>query len=174
MEGGGPPRKNQSRGRLLPDVLADADLVRAEHRAAICHRDAPRTLVWLDHRFVGQGSVLYFADHHGGVHVARFEDDAHDEHRSAAADDDEDHAGHHGRTVHDLADFQRFGSVYFNQQLGRHHSAVVAESFASATCASESAARQERQEQEAISNKLYRNNRLTELIFLLKAPWPKN
>ena len=37
--------------------------------------------------------------HHGRLHVSGFENDADDGHRSAAANDDEVHADHHGRHV---------------------------------------------------------------------------
>src|SRR5262249_49252094 len=84
-------------------------------------------MVRLDHRSVGQGSLLCVAHHHGLVDVLSFENDAHDLHRPAAADDDEDHAGHHGGHFHDLAYFQRPGGVYFDEQPGGHRSAVVAQ-----------------------------------------------
>ena len=38
---------------------------RVEHHAALCHRNAARSLVRLDHGLVGQGSLLHPADRHG-------------------------------------------------------------------------------------------------------------
>src|SRR5258708_28856359 len=106
----------------------------------------------MDHGFVGKRPVLRFANNHGPFHVPGLEDDAHDYHRSAAADDDEDHARDHGRAVHDLPHLERSGRVYSYEQPGRHPAAVVAEPYASAPGAgSEPDARQERQEQEAIT-----------------------
>src|ERR1700730_2741651 len=103
---------------MLPDVFADADLVRAEYRLALCHRDAARAVVRLDHRSVRQGSLLRLADHHGPVDVPGFENDADDGNRSAAADHDEDHARYHGGYFYDLSDIKRPGGVYFYQQTG--------------------------------------------------------
>src|SRR5258708_22208229 len=106
----------------------------------------------MDHGFVGKRPVLRFANNHGPFHVPGLEDDAHDHHRSAAADDDEDHARDHGRPIHDLSHLERPGRVYSYEQPGRHPAAVVAEPHASASGAgSEPDARQERQEQEAIT-----------------------
>src|SRR5882762_3247767 len=116
---------------MFPDVFADAHLVRAEHRAALRDRDASCTVVWLDQRFVREGSLLYFADYDGPVDVFGLEDDAHDHYGPAATDDDEDHAGYHGRVIHDLSDIQRSGGIYSYQQLGRDLAAVVAEPHAS-------------------------------------------
>src|SRR5260370_16546930 len=87
-------------------------------------------MVWVDHRFVGKGPVLRFANHHGPFHVPGLEDDAHDHDRPAAADDDEDHAGDHGRTVYDLPHLERPGGIYSYQQLGRYLAAVVAQPHA--------------------------------------------
>src|SRR5580765_8775278 len=97
---------------MLPDVFADAHLVRVEHRAALRDRDAACAMVWLDQRFVGQGSLLHFADYHGLVDVFGLEDDPDDLYGPAAADDDEDHAGNHGRVIYDLSHIQRSGGIY--------------------------------------------------------------
>ena len=105
----------------------------------------------MDQRFVRQRSVLHFADHHGPIHVFGVEDDADDHHRPAAANDDEDYAGNHGWAVHDLSHFERLGSVYSYEQLGRNRATVVAESHASvARGGSESGAREKRKNQKEV------------------------
>ena len=67
----------------------------------------------------------------GGIDVSGVKDDADDHHRSAAADDDEIHAAFVCGNVYDVSDFERTGSVYFDQQPGGHRAAVVFESDAS-------------------------------------------
>src|SRR6202008_3071043 len=134
---------------MLPDVFADAHLVRAEHGVALRDRDAARAVVWLDSRFVSQRSLLHFADYDGAVDVFGLQDDADDLDRSATADDDEDHAGNYGRTVYDLSHLERPCSIYSYQQLGRNLAAVVAEPRASvASGGPESGAREKRKKQE--------------------------
>ena len=75
--------------------------------------------------------LLCVADRDGIVDVSCVEDDADDIDRSAAADDDESDADHDGGHLHDLADFERVGSVYFDEQFGGHWSAVLVEQAAS-------------------------------------------
>ncbi len=130
-DGGVQPRRHQSGGRMLSDVFADADLVRAEHGAAIRDRDASRAMVRVDHGPVGERSLLCAADHHGIVNVPGVKNDADDGDRSAAADDDEDHAHYHGGNFHDFAHFERAGSVHSDQQPGGHCAAILAEPVAS-------------------------------------------
>src|ERR1700749_2559985 len=100
---------------MLPDVFADADLVWVELDAALGDRDAARNLVRMDHGPFGARSVLCAADRNGLVDVFGVEDDADDVDRSAAADDDEGDADHDGGYLHDLADFERVGGVYFDE-----------------------------------------------------------
>src|SRR5882762_3802191 len=135
---------------MFPDVFADAHLVRAEHRAALRDRDASCTVVWLDQRFVRQGSLLYFADYDGSFDVFGLEDDSDDHYGPAAADDDEDHAGYDGRVIHDLSDIQRSGGIYSYQQLGRDLAAVVAEPHASFASGGDPDAREKRKKQEEV------------------------
>ena len=116
---------------MLPDVFADADLVRAEFDAALGDRNAARSMVWMDHRSFGARSLLCVADRDGLVDVSGVEDDADDVHRSAAANDDENNADHDGGNLHHLADFERVGGVYFDEQFSGHRAAMVAEQAAS-------------------------------------------
>ena len=88
-------------------------------------------MVWMDHGSFGEGSILCAADHDGLVDVPGVEDDADDIDRSAAADDDEGDADHDGGNLYDLADFERVGGVYFDEQPGGNFAAVVAEQAAS-------------------------------------------
>src|SRR3981081_2990116 len=138
---------------MLPDVFADAHLVRAEHGVAFCDRDAACAVVWLDQRFVRQRPLLHFADYHGPVHVFGLEDDPNDHHGPAAADDDEDHAGYDGRAIHDLSHLERSGGIYSYQQLGRDFAAVVAEPHASfASGGSDPDAWKKRKKQEEVTH----------------------
>src|SRR5882757_11438440 len=138
---------------MLPDVFADAHLVRAEHRVALRDRDAACAVVRLDQRFVGKRSLLHFADYDGPVDVFGLEDDPHDHYGPAAADDDEDHAGYDGRAIYDLSHLQRSGGIYSYQQLGRDLAAVVAEPHASfASGGGDPDAREKRKKQEEVRN----------------------
>ena len=85
----------------------------------------------MDHRSFGTRSLLRVADRDGLVDVSRVEDDADDVDRSATANDDEGDADHDGWYFHDLADFERVGGVYFDEQFGGHRTAVLAEQAAS-------------------------------------------
>src|SRR3954467_15405027 len=99
----------------------------------------------MDHGFVSERSLLRAAHRHGPLHVSCFQNDADDVDRSAAANDDENYAGDHGRHFYDLSDIQRSCGVYSDQQPGGDPATVVAESLASSKCAGfdESAERQE-------------------------------
>jgi spoIIIJ-associated protein len=127
---------------MLAYALADAGVVRFEHRAAVRHRDAARALA-MGHRPFIEGSLLHFAPADGSFHVSRFEDDAHDGNGPATAGHDENHAHHHGGHLHDFTDFQRPGSVYSHQQRGRYRPAVVLEQEASCARAGKARAREE-------------------------------
>src|SRR6266481_5995144 len=127
---------------MLPDVLADADLVWVEFRVARRHRAAPRALA------VGNGpgverSLLHPAGGRGRFDVPRFENDTDDRDRPAAADNDEDDAHFHGRDVRDFPVFERSRVVYSDQQYRRHSTAVVLEPDAPAACTGKASARQE-------------------------------
>ena len=98
-------------------------------RSAIEMRHAP--MVRVDHGSFGEGSLLCVADHDGVVDVSGVEDDADDVDRSATADDDEGDADHDGGNFYDLANFERVGSVYFDEQHGGHFAAMVVEQAAS-------------------------------------------
>src|SRR6266566_1452715 len=128
---------------MLSNAGADADLVRIKPRAKLGDRNAPRAMVWLDHRSVREGPVLHFAGGYGGLDVFGFEDDANDQHRSAATDDDEIHAAFFCRYVHYFPDFERTCRVHFNQQPGGHRATMVFESYASRDCSGESEPRQQ-------------------------------
>src|SRR5271155_2914748 len=91
-------------------------------------------MVWLDHGSFRARSLLCTSGDDGAFDVFGVEDDAHDQHRPAAADDAEDHAGDHGGNFYDFAHFQRLGGVHSDQQRGGHRAAVVSESHA--PCAS--------------------------------------
>ena len=84
----------------------------------------------MDHRSFRARSLLCVAGYDGLVDVSGIENDADDIDRSAAADDDEDHADHNGGHFHNLADFERVGGVYFDEQFGGHRAAVLAEQAA--------------------------------------------
>jgi len=88
-------------------------------------------MVRMDHRSFGEGSLLCAADYDGFVDVSRVEDDADDVDRSAAADDDEGDAHHDGWNLHDLADFEWIGRLYFDEQPGWDWTAVLVEQAAS-------------------------------------------
>src|SRR5712692_2825176 len=124
------------------DVVANAALVRAEHRTALRHRDAPRALV-VDHGPLFERPFLRPSSADGCIHVSGFEDDADDRERPAATSRDEDHANRHGGDVYDFADFERPGSVYSHQQRGRYRAAVVPEPDASSACTCNARAREE-------------------------------
>src|SRR5713101_5116795 len=127
---------------MLADVVANAALVRAEHRTALRHRDAPRALV-VDHGPLFERPFLRPSSADGCIHVSGFEDDADDRERPAATSRDEDHAHRHGGDVHDFADFERLGSVYSHQQRGRYRAAVVPAPDASSACTCNARAREE-------------------------------
>src|SRR5713226_7485487 len=127
---------------MLADVVADADLVRAEHCPALRHRDAPRDLV-VDHGPLFERSLLCSPGADGCLYVFGFKDDANVLDGPATADDDENHAPRHGGDVHDFADFQRPGSVYSHQQRDRDRPAVVLEQDASGARSRKAHAREE-------------------------------
>src|SRR5271154_2410199 len=87
-------------------------------------------MVWLDYGSFLAGPLLCVAGDDGTVDVPGLQNDADDEHRSAAADDDEDYASDDGRNFYDFANFQRLGGVHSDQQRGGYRAAVVLESHA--------------------------------------------
>src|SRR5271167_293317 len=88
-------------------------------------------MVWLDYGSFLARPLLRIAGNDGTFDVFGLQNDAHDQHRSAAANDDEDHAGDDGGNFYDFTDLQRLSGVHSDQQRSGHRAAVVFESCAS-------------------------------------------
>ena len=84
----------------------------------------------MDPRPLGQGSILYFAYWHGHHDVSNVEDDAADEHRSGAAENDGPDAA--DVRIFLFQPFQRIEFVHVHEQPSGNWSAALFEPYGTA------------------------------------------